>query len=92
MPAGKFRLKSRGEILKLGKTPNAHQVSIRSGNSWVTISRYLADDEEKRDSVQSVDLAIMYGMLTSGLGLTDEQALDLKLRDIFEITKVAATE
>lgn len=92
MSAGKFRLKSRGDILKLGKTPNVHQVSLRSGNSWQAVSKYLSESEDKREGMYSVDLSILYGILTSGLGLTDEQALNLRIGDVFEVSKSSAAE
>jgi hypothetical protein len=88
--AGKFRLKSRGEILKLGKTPNAHQVSMRSGISWPTVSKYLNEEEAARDEMVSVDLAVLYGVLTDGLGLTESDAMNLKFGDVFEISKPLA--
>ncbi len=90
MPAGKFRLKSRSAILKLGNAPNAHQVGTRSGISWPTVSKYLSEKEDTE--MVSVDLAVLYGILTDGLGLTEEQALNLKIGDVFDVSKLPAAE
>lgn len=87
MAAGRFRLKGR-PILQLGKdVKNLHRVHLRSQVSLPTVTKYLSDNPEILDSMKSVDLESLYGLLVDGLGLTEEEVLNLRLGDILEVVQ-----
>lgn len=90
MAAGRFRLKGR-PILKLGKgVDNPHQVHLRSQVSWPTITKYLSGEETTLEDMRSVDLGVLYSLLVDGLGLSEAEALDLRLSDILEVSRKGA--
>ncbi len=92
MAAGRFRLKGR-PILSLGKNvENPHQVHLRSQVSWPTVSKYLSDDTKVLDGMKSMDFEALYGLLVDGLGLSEDEVLNLKLGDILEVTQSRAAK
>jgi hypothetical protein len=87
MATGKFRLKGR-PIIDLGRdVNNSHQVHLRSQVSWPTVSKYLSDDPATLDEMRSLDLEVLYGILVDGLGLSEEEVLNLRLGEILEVQK-----
>jgi hypothetical protein len=92
MAAGKFRLKGR-PIMELGRgIENPHQVHLRSQVSWPTVSKYLSEDPATLDEMRSVDLEVLYGLLVDGFGLSEHEALNLRLGDLFDVSRKRAAE
>lgn len=82
---GKFRIKGR-ELLKLGNARTAHQLAMRTQVGWTTMQKYMAS-EKKRDQMRYIDLEILYSIFANGLGLSDEEILNLKIGDVFDISR-----
>lgn len=69
------------EVLNKSGAGNAHQLGLRLRISATTAYKYFS----KPDEVQAFDVAILAAIITDGLGLSPEEAMNLKLGDIFEI-------
>jgi len=79
----KLVLKGRA-LLERSETPNAHQFSLKARVSYPTVERIV----NRPEAVKAIDLFNLAALLTDGLGLTPEQALSLKLSDVFDIVDV----
>jgi hypothetical protein len=77
MASGTVRLKGRELLEKYGVS--MYRVAADGDLSYPTVHKYLS----RPDDVQHMSLEVLYGLLR-GLGLTNEQAAELKLGDIFE--------
>jgi hypothetical protein len=72
-----------GKILELSTEPtNAHKIHLQSSVSYPTVHNMLARPE----AVQRMDLTALYKVLSAGLGLSDDEILNLKLGDLFSVT------
>lgn len=60
---------------------NDKRISLKAGISYATMRRYLTG----KFSLYEVNLKALGGLLIYGLGLSKEQAADLRLGDLFEI-------
>jgi len=69
------------EILDRSGAANAHQLGLRLQISATTAYKYFSKPED----VQAFDIGILAAIVTEGLELTPEEAMNLKLGDIFEI-------
>lgn len=76
----KLVLKGR-DILEKSGVPSVHQFGLRLRISATTATKYISAPEK----VKAFDASILALIVTDGLGLTPEQALNLRLGDIFEI-------
>lgn len=82
MIKGVFRLKSRQlYVMKLlDKNINVRELSDRSGLAYGTAYRWVNQPEK----ISAVDLNNLTHFLIGGLGYTPEEALELRLKDVFE--------
>lgn len=78
-----MRLK-KGLIKPKLVSKNTHKLSLKIGVSYTTTLKYINHPE----GIEVLDLRIFAGMLTHGLGLTREQALDLRFGDVFDFEEV----
>lgn len=79
------RLIFRGqEILRRSGEPNPHRLSLKARVSYPPIERLV----NRPETVQSFDMANLAALLTDGLGLSEDEAMNLRLGDIFEIRDV----
>ena len=86
MTSGTVRLKGRELLEKYGVS--MYRVAADGGLSYPTVHKYLT----RPDDVQHMSLDVLYGLLR-GVGLTSEQAAQLKLGDLFEFVDAGnATE
>ena len=81
MTTGEFRLNpdlinERAKGLRLA---NSHQISLSAGVSHPTIAKWL----EEPDEVKYLHLRSLAGILVDALRMTPEEALDLRLGDLF---------
>ncbi len=84
MPGWRFQLRGP-DLLSLGKgAANMHQLAMHSGISYPTALRYISTPEK----VQVVDMETIANILLDGLGLTPDEALNLKVSDLFELVKI----
>jgi hypothetical protein len=83
MPTGTFRLKGAKfyEIARSKGDENVHQVSQKSGVSYPVIARYL----KKPETVESVHLPSLYGLLIDSIGIRPSELEKMKFGDVFEI-------
>lgn len=76
------RLVLRSEFIQGHRADtNDHRVSLRAGMTYTTMRRYLTG----KVSPYEVNLKALGGLLIYGLGLTKDQAANLRLGDLFEI-------
>ena len=84
MPSGTFRLKGV-ELLRTFGPPigvmNMHQLALRGQIGYATMHNLMT----KSDEMQKVNLRHLYGILVDGLGLTPDEASELRLGDVFEV-------
>lgn len=78
MAGGRFRLKGRELLERYGVS--MYRISENGAASWPTIHKYLATPEK----IELFSAEVLYGILIDGLGLTHEEAADLRLGDVFE--------
>ncbi len=71
-------------LLKISGQKNAHQLSLASKISAYTGYKYVRDPNK----VKSVDLEVLFAILSNGAELSDKQILDLKIGDLFEVIEV----
>ncbi len=75
------KLVFRGDVIRARRVrENDHKVSLKTGMTYVTMRRYLNNPESAKD----VSLKALGGLLVYGLGLSKEEAADLRFGDIFE--------
>jgi len=86
--AGTFRLKGRilDEMSKARGMENRHQVSMRAGVSYPTIAKWFGEPE----SVESIHLPSLAGILVGALGMTPAEALKVRLGDLLEYVEDAS--
>jgi hypothetical protein len=72
----------KNALLELGQHKNAHQLSMRSGVSYSAVSKYVKNPE----TVDVIDSAVLAALLLQGLGLSEKEALNLRMGDLFEFT------
>ena len=76
------RLVLRSEYVREHRADwNDKRVSRLAGVAYATMRRYMTG----KFAVHEVNLKAMGGLLIYGLGLTKEQAADVRLGDLFEI-------
>jgi hypothetical protein len=82
MASGTFRLKGSAlQKMAQGRgVPNRHQVSLEAGVSYPTVDKYLRQPE----TVGSIHLRSLAGILVDAMKMSPEEALELRLGDIFE--------
>lgn len=78
MASGSIRLRGR-ELLERYNI-SMYRLKENGAASWPTVYKYMA----KSDEVENFSADVLYGILIDGIGLTPEQAADLKIGDIFE--------
>jgi hypothetical protein len=71
------------KILEMAGVPNGHQLSLRARVSYPTIDKYV----NRAQFAFSVSTEAMAAILLDGIGLSPEQALDLRLGDVFELVE-----
>lgn len=76
------------KLLEMSKIPNAHQFSLRARISYPTIEKYV----NRPEKIVQFDAAVMGQIVTDGLGLTIEQAKNLRLGDLFDIVEVPESQ
>lgn len=77
-----MRLILKGQaILAKSGLQNAHQLSLAARVSYPTADKYI----NRPADIRAVDLGILAQVLTGGLGIAPEDALELRLGDVFEI-------
>lgn len=68
-----------GILLKLGRgAANVHVLSMQSQRSYPAVYDYAAGNTKR------IDLDVMTSILSSGLGMSQDEILNLKLGDLFE--------
>ena len=83
--ATQYRLQVKGAaLLERSGEPNANQFAHKVRVSAQTGYRYT----ETPERVLAFDAGVLARILTLGLGLTPEQALELKIGDLFEFVEV----
>jgi hypothetical protein len=76
------RLILKGQaILERSGEPNAHRLSLRAQVSYPTVDRYI----NKSDVLTAIDLNILGTLITTGMGLTPEEALAMPLSSLFDM-------
>lgn len=80
--SGTFRLKGRtlDDLAKSNEVKNAHQASMRSGVPYPTVKTYW----EKPETLESVHLPSLAGLLIDAGGLSPEEALSKSLGELFD--------
>jgi hypothetical protein len=78
MSSGTVRLK--GQALRERLTVNMHQLSQTEQVSYPTIWKYLNKPEE----LGSFSADVLYALIVEGMGISPEEAADLRLGDVFE--------
>jgi hypothetical protein len=70
----------KGVLLELSGLPNPHQLALKSRVSSPTMAKYVNVPE----SSEVIDASVLASILTDGLGLSKDEALNLRLGDLFE--------
>ena len=78
MASGSIRLKGR-ELLEKHNI-SMYRLAENGAASWPTVHKYIS----KPETVDQISAEVLYGILIDGLGLTLEQAADLRMGDVFE--------
>ena len=68
------------KLLEKSGLANAHQLSLKARASYPTVEKYV----NRPESLVSMDCAVLAALLLDGLELKQDQALDLRLGDIFK--------
>jgi hypothetical protein len=86
MPSGTFRLKGAALLERFHKRgfDNHHRISLQARVTYPTVKSWLQDEPE----VESLHLPSLAGLLVDGLGMTPDEALSLRLRDLLEYLPV----
>lgn len=78
MASGSVRLKGRELLEKHNVT--MYRLSENGAASWPTVHKYIT----KPETVDQISAEVLYGILIDGLGLTAEQAADMRMGDVFD--------
>ncbi len=86
MSSGSLRLKGR-ELLDKHNI-SMYRLAENGAASWPTVHKYITRPE----SIDQISTEVLYGILIDGLGLSVEQAENMRLGDVFEFvpSKVVA--
>jgi hypothetical protein len=72
------------KLLEMSGEPNAHQLSLKARVTYPTVDKYV----NKPGQTIAYDTISLTQILIDGLDLTEDQILNLKIGDIFEIIDV----
>jgi hypothetical protein len=72
------------KLQEMSGVENAHQFSLRAKMSYPTVEKYI----NRPEKIVQFDATVMAQVLTEGLGLTVDQAKELRLGDIFDFVVV----
>lgn len=78
MSSGSVRLKGRELLEKHNVT--MYRLAENGAASWPTVHKYIT----KPETVDQISAEVLYGILIDGLGLTVDQAADMRLGDLFD--------
>ena len=83
--ASGFRIRPKGSrLMKLSKTAeNPHQVSMKSGKSYITVGRLFSDT--KAGEVDSIRQDTLPAAFIDGMGLSPKEFMELRFCDVFDL-------
>lgn len=78
MSSGSVRLKGRELLEKHNVT--MYRLAENGAASWPTVHKYIT----KPETIDQISTEVLYGILIDGLGLTLQEAADMRLGDLFD--------